>query len=160
MKFEEKFMKHVINSCLEMDKLLTLLTDEDYYPDSSCFCPFHENFNTKSAKLYSTPSRSTLYCFSEGKTYRPVDAILKLSNVSLQSAFDTVWEKLTEEQKKDLEASVETSRVQVRQFEELADFAKGRMSIDEVKNLLVRSLNNAEGSKEELSELHSEGETD
>ena len=50
------------------------LNPDDYMPNCSVFCPFHENTDTKAAKLYppdSNTSSEKLYCFAENQLYYP-----------------------------------------------------------------------------------------
>lgn len=50
------------------------LNPNEYVPNSSVYCPFHENTESKAAKLYP-PDSSTrsekLYCFAENQLYYP-----------------------------------------------------------------------------------------
>ena len=50
------------------------LNPSSYTPNTTVYCPFHENIETKAAKLYGKDRDSTsekLYCFAENKLYYP-----------------------------------------------------------------------------------------
>lgn len=52
------------------------LNPHSYTPNSTVYCPFHENRETKAAKLYSKNKEDAhqsekLYCFAENRLYLP-----------------------------------------------------------------------------------------
>lgn len=50
------------------------LNPYSYTPNTTVYCPFHQNVETKAAKLYPKDEKSDsekLYCFAENKLYYP-----------------------------------------------------------------------------------------
>lgn len=50
------------------------LNPSSYTPNTTVYCPFHQNIETKAAKLYGKDQNSDsekLYCFAENKLYFP-----------------------------------------------------------------------------------------
>lgn len=93
------------------------LNPHSYIPDTTVYCPFHENRDTKAAKLYS--SRDTdniagekLYCFAENKLYFPHSLLSPpkdFKNKTMFKAivpydpiwvFSAIWRHLSEEERK------------------------------------------------------------
>lgn len=47
----------------------------------SVFCPFHDDKNHKSARIY--PDSNSMFCFFSYKTFRPIDFILHFEGITL-----------------------------------------------------------------------------
>ena len=63
----------------------------------TCFCPFHDNYNTKSAKLYSDAGGQRIYCFAENRMYRPHDLITRgIVEIDIDKFFDRLWAQIDE----------------------------------------------------------------
>ena len=58
--------KYIINKFVSMPKLFDDL-DIDYNIQTTMYCPFHENYHSKAAKLYHDNIGYRLWCFSERK---------------------------------------------------------------------------------------------
>lgn len=88
-----QFQKHVLNTVLDFRK-----TCEQYginlraAKSGVCFCPFHYNKNTPSAKVYE----DSLYCFSENRSFR-VSSLFEheLVQDTIQNAFSNIWKLLS-----------------------------------------------------------------
>ena len=84
-----QFQKHVLNTVLDFRQ-----TCEQYginlraAKSGVCFCPFHYNKNTPSAKVYE----DSLYCFSENRSFK-VSSLFEYELVqdTLQNAFNNIW---------------------------------------------------------------------
>ena len=89
MEFELAFKCRVLNAKLPMADLLNTFIEGGHYSHwGNCYCPFHDNTNTCSAKIYESPEGDCLYCFAERRRYRPADVFLKgLASVSLDEMF-------------------------------------------------------------------------
>ena len=77
-----KFQLNVIDFYCSFEYLLTYRSNEysdlnpnSYTPNSTVFCPFHPNTESKAAKLYpkdnTTNKSEKLYCFAENRIYFP-----------------------------------------------------------------------------------------
>ena len=90
------------------------LYPDSYIPNTSVYCPFHENTESKAAKLYPKDSErpyEKLYCFAENKLFYPhsllsppkdiVDTKLSFHFHSIVSytpqwVFNAIWNNLSE----------------------------------------------------------------
>lgn len=65
-------------------------------------CPFHDG-QSDSAAIFHDSCGDRLYCFSEEKTYFPTDVVEKgLVDFGIQELFETVWEQISDERKKEI----------------------------------------------------------
>lgn len=101
---DERFKKFVINCMIPFPVMLEQAGYEGYSYDGKCFCPFHENYNTPSAKLFKDERGDTLYCFSEQRLYKPTDLIDKgLVKTPVERLFKRLWSQLSQESKDKLQ---------------------------------------------------------
>ena len=95
-----QFQRHILNSTLDFR-----IACEQYginlraAKSGVCFCPFHYNRNTPSAKVYE----DSLYCFSENRSFR-VSSLFDYGLVSdtIQNAFNNIWCLLSNDAKDEL----------------------------------------------------------
>ena len=110
MKFNQKLKNRVIDKYCTFSYLLQY-SDYGNYKNLHCysgtmFCPFHDNFDTPSARLYQkTESQECeqIYCFSENRLYRPHDCCKDYSNLikyDTNTVFSVIWSHLSETEKK------------------------------------------------------------
>jgi hypothetical protein len=71
----------------------------NYYPNQTCFCPFHDNSQTPSASIYDNDGVETLYCFSERRLYTSADAIEVLLKKDVYKVAEALWDRLPESSK-------------------------------------------------------------
>lgn len=72
------------------------------FPENSapCFCPFHENTNTKAAKFYKEEHNEHIFCFAEAKQYKPHHLLTKgIVPFTVQHVFSAIWSNLSDEEK-------------------------------------------------------------
>jgi len=70
---DNKFVDYVINRFLPF-KIIYKMLEVDYNDRGNNFCIFHDNSNTPSARIYHNDNGDSLYCYSEGKSYKPSQA--------------------------------------------------------------------------------------
>lgn len=89
------------------------LNPEEYIPNHSVFCPFHENTETKAAKIYPKDSHvqsERLFCFSENRLYYPHNLLLapfrevnnKFKGIvpyTVEHVYSMIWNKLPDADK-------------------------------------------------------------
>lgn len=98
-RYSEKFMEWVIDRLVPFHVLLKsdacIHSEDPYFPvdEGTCFCPFHDNSNTKAAKLYSgNGTGQTLYCFAEQRMFRPHHLLSKgIVEIRLEKLFENIW---------------------------------------------------------------------
>ena len=70
---DKKFVDYIINRFLPFSIVYKML--DTYCPDrGNVMCIFHDNSNTPSARIYHNDRGDSLYCYSEGKSYKPSQA--------------------------------------------------------------------------------------
>jgi hypothetical protein len=67
---------------------------------SMCFCPFHENVNTKAAKLFVENHNEHIYCFAEAKQYKPHHLLTTgIVPFSVSHVFSAIWNNLSDNER-------------------------------------------------------------
>ena len=104
-----EFQRFVLNKVLDFKSVCTAYKINIRSSKSGlCFCPFHYNKNTPSAKVYS----DCLYCFSENKKYSICDLFdYQIISESIMSVYDNIWKILDDYIKTDLKKSFENKSV-------------------------------------------------
>ena len=100
METSKAFKHFALNRTVSMSALLHMITGEYYEIDRTCYCPFHDNTETKAAKIYKNAQVELLFCFTEHRTYNVVAAIKLLTDWNEDAFFEKVWSKLSETKKK------------------------------------------------------------
>lgn len=143
----ERFQEYVVNRMIPFPKMLEQAGYEGYSYEGKCFCVFHDNENTPSAKLYHDKTGDTLWCFSEQKRYYPSDVLKRklMKGKTVSSIFSRLWPRLSEETQSklidDFGAPVDfTPQAWKDNQEELKLFFQGKKSFSEHLMLLEESL--------------------
>lgn len=66
---------------------------------SNIFCPFHDNYNTPSAKYYKDEDKEAIWCFSEGRGYNLNNYYELVMGANLDDIFNKLWNDLSENEK-------------------------------------------------------------
>lgn len=103
-----QFMRFVIDRVMTFDSLLksnySLISRFSITSSGTCFCPFHDNVNTRSAKLYKDEEGERIYCFAESKMFRPHDLLERgIVEIQLENLFASIWRALDNDAKQRLE---------------------------------------------------------
>ncbi len=128
------------------------LNPEDYTPNMSVYCPFHENTESKAAKLYAPDSQSDcekLYCFSENKLYYPHNLLTAPFNTknhifkgivpfTLDYVYNRIWNALSEQEKKYWESLTETQEHEKTCIysSEYAQYRENKITLFELLNIM------------------------
>lgn len=139
--FSNEFMQQVIDRLIPFEDLLQskyslIQSGLSVTGSGSCFCPFHENTDTRAAKLYQDDDGERIFCFAENKMYRPHDLIARgLVEIDQTALFTLIWKSLNVADRDDI---ISKSGVQVKSFE-LHDFSvlhdgyrKGELSLNDI----------------------------
>lgn len=105
MQIEDKgFKRFVINRLVPFPVILKKAGLGEYSYEGKCYCPFHINENTPSAKLYRDKRGDSLYCFSEQRKYYPTDVIERglLGKSSVEGIYQSLVAQITPAQVEEL----------------------------------------------------------
>lgn len=95
-----KLELNVIDYFCTFDFLLNYAGIEFPKETVTCFCPFHENTKTKAAKHFAEEHNDHLYCFAEGKQYKPHHLLTHgIVDFSVNHVFSSIWQMLSEDEK-------------------------------------------------------------
>lgn len=99
-----RLMNYVIDRVIPFWKMAEAAGIEDFpRGESTCYCPFHENYDTKAAKVFRDATGDRIWCFAEHKMYYPHDIVrLKMVKQPLEVLFKRIWGQLTDEQQSQL----------------------------------------------------------
>lgn len=102
LETDSRFQKFILNECVDFRLACNAYGIKINASKSGvCFCPFHYNKNTPSAKVYE----SGLYCFSENRSYNVSDLFdCFLVEDSVQNAFNNIWNLLDDCKKSELKS--------------------------------------------------------
>lgn len=90
----------VIDYFCTFEYLLSYVGTEFPHESSACFCPFHDNTNTKAAKFYKEEHNEHIFCFAEGIQYKPHHLLTKgIVPFSTSHVFSAIWNNLSDDEK-------------------------------------------------------------
>ena len=67
--------------------------------NANLYCPFHDNYNTPSAKYYKDEDKESIWCFSEGRGYTLSNYYELVLGVNIDTIFDQVWNNISEDER-------------------------------------------------------------
>ena len=140
------FQKFVINQCVDFRQAcLAYGVNINASKSGVCYCPFHYNRNTPSAKVYS----SNLYCFSEHKSFSVSDLFdYDLVDDTILNAFSNIWNIVCETKKNELKSLFEKVNDGSifhsikKEFLPLLDYKRNKITYSEYCQKLLTILNN------------------
>ena len=144
LETDPKFQKFILNECIDFRTACDSYNVNLRASKSGvCFCPFHYNKNTPSAKVYETG----LYCFSENRSYNVSDLFdCCLVDDTVQNAFNNIWLLLSETQKTNFVSKYEKIsdgsyyRLLSREFVSLLDYRRNKITYPEYCSRLLNVL--------------------
>lgn len=100
MEEKENFTKYQIKNMLtymvSFEKVWNTYSDTLMSGSGSCFCPFHDNENTKAAKFYR--ESNSLYCWGCHKYFTVYDLLLEY-NIDPIDTFHKLWDAYSDARK-------------------------------------------------------------
>lgn len=133
-----------------VDLLRKINPDQNYSVGQSCYCPFHENYNTPSAAIYEDGHWQSLYCFSEKRLYTSVDVMKDLLNYDIHELGYYLWNKMSEEEQQVWLSNNEeqkltdafskgSNKADSRELEKaIAIFKKKKISLNDLLEIYIR----------------------
>ncbi len=151
----KRFMKAVINKEYSLIKCLedlSVVPKGSLFPERTCYCPFHDNTESKAAKIYDDPKGITLFCFAEQKSYRSSDAIEVFAPESFESIFEGIWNALSIDQQAyyldnfDSDSDVISDEWK-ETLEKLKGFKQRKLTYADVKSIILKTVEKAHGGE-------------
>lgn len=137
--FDFKFQKMVINKCVSLLYVLDSL-GIDYSTTSVMFCPFHDDVNHPSAKIYEKDGIYKLWCYTEHRFYDASDALFYLKGIKTKDFFNKLWLRLPKDiQSYFLSYKLPTKSEGDEFLQYLSLFSKGKISFQDYLTYLERS---------------------
>ena len=99
-EFSTRLELNVIDYFCTFEYLLSYIGTEFPRESSTCFCPFHDNTNTKAAKFYKEDHDEHLFCFAENKQYKPHHLLtMGIVPFTVNHVFSAIWSNLSDDEK-------------------------------------------------------------
>ena len=105
---------NVIDYFCTFEYLLSYIGVEFPSETATCFCPFHENVNTKAAKFFKEDHNEHIFCFAESQLYRPHHLLTReIVPFSVNHVFSAIWANLSDNEKNTFAADLQQHVVEV-----------------------------------------------
>lgn len=99
-KFSTKLELNVIDYFCTFEYLLGYAGIDFPRESATCFCPFHDNTNTKAAKFYKEDHNEHIFCFAENKRYKPHHLLTReIVPFTVNHVFSAIWANLSNDEK-------------------------------------------------------------
>lgn len=99
-EFSTRLELNVIDYFCTFEYLLSYIGTDFPRESSTCFCPFHDNTNTKAAKFYKEDHNEHLFCFAENKQYKPHHLLtMGIVPFTVNHVFSAIWSNLSDDEK-------------------------------------------------------------
>ena len=140
---DSKLEEAIINKYMDFRKLIEY---EGHWvaPNGLCFCIFHRNQNTKSAKLFDNDGGGQLFCFSEYKQYFPYDYYKLLHpEINTTELAQALYNRLSNEERTTFlnSLNIQQEYEQLPYLDSLIDFKEGRCTykqlLENINKILV-----------------------
>lgn len=112
------------------------------FPDrtTSCFCPFHDNSVSPAAKLFCEEHNEHIYCFAEGKQYRPHHLLTRgIVNFTVNHVFSAIWKNLSDDEKNIFSSDLHYHIIKPDFSKHYADYKKCKLTYFDLLSILRNS---------------------
>ncbi len=97
---DPKLIRHVINTVVPFKTILGSIGIFISGAEESIYCPFHDNTETRAAKLFKDKEGDKIWCFAERRMYRPYDVFKEgLTDKDPEVVYRRIWSKLDNQTK-------------------------------------------------------------
>jgi hypothetical protein len=138
--FSTKLELNVIDYFCTFNYLLSYAGIEFPSETATCYCPFHENTNTKAAKHFSEEHNDHVFCFAEGKLYRPHHLLTTgIVDFSVNHVFSAIWANLSDDEKSIFSEDLRSHIVEVDFSQHYNNYKKCKLKYFDLLNILRNS---------------------
>lgn len=139
-QFESKNTKlelNVVDYYCTFNYLLSYIGIEFPETTATCFCPFHENTNTKAAKFYAEEHNEHIFCFAENKQFKPHHLLTNnIVPFSVNHVFSSIWNNLSESEKQIFSSDLKTHTIKQDFNKHFDDYKKCKISYFELLSVI------------------------
>lgn len=138
--YTTKLELKVIDYFCTFNYLLSYIGVDFPSESTTCYCPFHENTRTKAAKFYQEEHNEHIYCFAEGKQYKPHHLLTnEIVPFSTSHVFSAIWTNLSEEERNIFSNDFNDYSIAVDFSKYFEDYKKCKISYTELLSVLKNS---------------------
>lgn len=131
---------NVIDYFCTFEYLLSYVGVDFPHESSTCFCPFHENVHTKAAKYFAEEHNDHIFCFAEGKLYKPHHLLTRgIVDFSVNHVFSAIWANLSDDEKNIFSADLQQHVVEVDFSQHYNNYKKCKLKYFDLLEILRNS---------------------
>lgn len=135
-----KLEHNVIDYFCTFEYLLSYIGEEFPSESSTCFCPFHENTNTKAAKFFKEEHNEHIFCFAENKQYKPHHLLTTgIVPFTVNHVFSAIWQNLSDNERSIFSSDLHYTSLDVDFTQYYNNYKKGKLSYFELLSVLKNS---------------------
>lgn len=135
-----KLEHNVIDYFCTFEYLLSYIGEEFPSESSTCFCPFHENTNTKAAKFFKEDHNEHIFCFAENKQYKPHHLLTTgIVPFTVNHVFSAIWQNLSDNERSIFSSDLHYTSLDVDFTQYYNNYKKGKLSYFELLSVLKNS---------------------
>lgn len=135
-----KLEHNVIDYFCTFEYLLSYIGEEFPSESSTCFCPFHENTNTKAAKFFKEDHNEHIFCFAENKQYKPHHLLTTgIVPFTVSHVFSAIWQNLSDNERSIFSSDLHYTSLDVDFTQYYTNYKKGKLSYFELLSVLKNS---------------------
>lgn len=139
-KHNTKLELNVIDHFCTFEWLLGYVGIDFPHESTTCFCPFHDNTNTKAAKFYAEEHNEHIFCFAENKQYKPHHLLtMEIVPFTVNHVFSAIWSHLSDQEKNIFSQDLQTHRIEKDFSQFYSQYKKGKLSYFELLKILKDS---------------------
>lgn len=108
---------------------------------TTCYCPFHDNTNTKAAKHFAEEHNNHIFCFAENKLYKPHHLLTSgIVGFSVNHVFSAIWNNLSDSEKSIFSSEIGHHNLSIDFSQYYTQYKKCKISYAELLNTLRSSV--------------------
>lgn len=135
-----KLELNVIDYFCTFEWLLSYVNVDFPHESTTCFCPFHDNSHTKAAKYFAEEHNEHIYCFAEGKQYKPHHLLtMEIVPFTINHVFSAIWQNLSDSEKAIFEKDLHYTDLSIDFSQYYNSYKKGKLNYFDLLNILKNS---------------------
>lgn len=130
----------VIDYFCTFEYLLNYIGTDFPRESSTCFCPFHDNTNTKAAKFYAEEHNEHIFCFAENKQYKPHHLLtMEIVPFTVNHVFSAIWSNLSDSEKAIFNKDIQYHDISIDFSQYYNEYKKCKLSYFDLLSILRNS---------------------